>query len=55
MLRIEVFSVSDHSMVSTIARPGIRATTLTFLGAINALFIRMATPAVALGLVRSAE
>jgi len=55
MFRIDIFSVSDHSMVRMKARPGIKATTLVFLGEICALFIMKATLAVALGLVGSQE
>ena len=51
IFKIVVFWVSDHVRVRMVARPGIRVTTLTWLGDISTLLIRKVTPVEALGLV----
>ena len=55
MLRMVIFLTADHAIESMTARPGIKVLTLMLSGAMRALFIIKATPAVALGFSGSPE
>ena len=55
MLRIDIFFIDDHTIVSRATQPGIIILTLICLGVMRALFIKKATLVVDLGLYVSEE